>query len=159
MATITKGPNPANNIGATPWGNSSSLRYNVATNAAGAVVGSDKSAAVAIGDKVRIGLIPAGLALEDFLMTISDAFTASSTAKFGFEYVDGVDSTAVPQDDDYFAAAGTSLAATGVVRKATPTRPVVLPKDAWLIMTTAGAAFAEVANLDIVLSVSSVGIA
>ncbi|MEN6584425.1 MAG: hypothetical protein ABFE02_00045 [Sulfuricella sp.] len=159
MATITKGPNPAHNVGATPWGNTQTLRYTLTTNASGAVEGSNSSAAVGIGDKVRIGVIPAGMSLLDFAMVISDAFTASSTAKLGFEYVDGEDVTAVPQDDDYFVAASTSLASTAVMRKSTTTAPVVLPKPAWLILTNAGAAQAAVGRLDVLLTLGAEGIA
>lgn len=159
MATITKAHNPRVNVGATPWGNAHGLQYTLATNAAGGAIGADSAAAIAIADKVRLGVIPAGVSLLDFVATISNAFTASVTCKIGFEYVDGVDVAAVPQDDDYFAAAGTSLATAAVIRKSTTTAPVTLPKDAWLTLVTAGAANAKAARLDVALVVASEGTA
>ena len=69
----------------------------------------------------------------------------------GFEYVDGTDSTAVPQDDDYFCAA-TTAASTAVLKKTNAAvQPLTLPKDAYLIITNAGAAQAAAGRLDILL--------
>ena len=159
MATITQKFNPRLNVGATPWGNNHGLKYTLETNAAGAVVNSNSAAAIAIGDKVRIGVIPAGTSLLDSLVILSVAMTASVTGKIGFEYVDGVDSTAVPQDDDYFMVAGQSLATAARLRNATTNAAVTLPKDAWLILTTAGAANAKVSKLDFILFGGSEGTA
>ena len=108
------------------------------TNSSGVYVDSDTTTAVGNGDKVRVGVLSAGMRLHDALAIVSDAFRASSTAKIGFEYVDGVDSTDVPQDDDYFFAA-LALDAAGRTRAAnTGVRPVTLPKDAYLIVTNGG---------------------
>ena len=159
MATITQKFNPRLNVGATPWGNTHGLKYTLETNAAGAVVNSNSAAAIAIGDKVRIGVIPAGTSLLDSLVILSVAMTASVTGKIGFEYVDGVDSTAVPQDDDYFMVAGQSLATAARLRNATTNAAVTLPKHAWLILTTAGAANAKVSKLDFILFGGSEGTA
>ena len=159
MATITQKFNPRLNVGATPWGNTHGLKYTLETNAAGAVVNSNSAAAIAIGDKVRIGVIPAGTSLLDSLVILSVAMTASVTGKIGFEYVDGVDSTAVPQGDDYFMVAGQSLATAARLRNATTNAAVTLPKDAWLILTTAGAANAKVSKLDFILFGGSEGTA
>lgn len=158
MPTITRKVNPRNQVGATPWGNSHKLQYPLRTAANGGAIDADSSAPIAIGDKVRLGRIPAGSLLADSLMVISTAFTAAVTANIGFEYIDGVDSTAVPQDDDYFAAAAV-LSSAALLRKTTPTMPVTLPKDAWLIATFAGANNAKVARLDMVLSLASEGVA
>ena len=82
------------------------------------------------------------------LAIVSDAFTAATTAKIGFAYVDGVDSTSVPQDDDYFFLAG--LATNALVRTRstnTGVAPITLPKDAYVILTNAGAAHASVGVL------------
>ena len=66
MATITqKNHNARNNVGATPWGNAHGLHYTLQTAANGSVVGGDSAAAVASGDKVRIGVIPGGSNLLD----------------------------------------------------------------------------------------------
>lgn len=153
MATITK-KNAKNllQIGGVPFGNLTGLHYTFETNSSGYYVDSDVPAtAVAIGDKIRIGVIPAGFQIWEYWANISDAFTASSTFKIGFEYVDGTDSTAVPQDDDYFCAA-TTAASTAVLKKTNDAvRPLTLPKDAFLIITNAGAAQAAAGQLDILV--------
>ncbi len=159
MPTITQKFNPRLNVGATPWGNAHGLKYTLETNASGAAINSNSTAAIALGDKVRIGVIPAGTSLLDSLAILSVAMTASVTGKIGFEYVDGVDSTAVPQDDDYFLAAGQSLATAARLRNATTNAVVTLPKDAWLILTTAGAANAKASKLDFILFGASEGVA
>lgn len=148
MATITKkSVNDASvRLGATPWGNMAAFTYQLKTNAAGAVIGSDasQSGPTASGSVIRVGVIPAGFKLVDFKAAIATALTATVTLKVGFEYVDGVDSAAVPQDDDYFAATGTATT-VGVVRQATANAQVTLPKDAYLIVTTEVAANAKAA--------------
>lgn len=141
-----------------PYGNSFVQKAVLETTAAGALVSGDNGATpLAIGDKVRFAVIPAGTELNDALAIVSTAFTAATTAKIGFEYVDGVDVAAVPQDDDYFFAA---LATNAVGRtRATNTgvRPVTLPKDAYLIATVAGAAHAKAGALDLIIEGRIVG--
>jgi hypothetical protein len=152
MATVTKKKvlNQAT-FGGTPYGNLSVLSFNLTTNASGVYVDSDQATAIAIGDKVRLGVLPAGMKLMDALFIVSDAFTALVTADIGFEYVDGVDSTSVPQDADYF---GTAIALNTQGRYPADNAavaPVVLPKDAYLIVTTAGANCAAVGVADILI--------
>lgn len=152
MPTITKKRIAQDNQpGGAPYGNATALPFSLVTNATGAVVNSDTATGIALGDKVRIGVLPAGMRLDDALMIVSDAFTALVTAAVGFEYVDGVDSTAVPQDVDYFAAAVTLHTAGRFMASNAAVRPVTLPKDAYLIVTTAGAANAVVGVVDIVV--------
>lgn len=151
MATITKKNVRKLQQYAAPQGNAWKDRFTFATNASGVFVDSDVAAAVGNGDVVRIGVLPAGLELHDALAIVSDAFTAVSTAKIGFAYVDGVDSTAVPQDDDYFFAA-LAYNAAGRTRAAnTAVAPVTLPKDAFLIVTNGGAAQAAAGILDVIV--------
>ena len=157
MATITqKNHNARNNVGATPWGNAHGLHYTLQTAANGSVVGGDSAAAVASGDKVRIGVIPGGSNLLDSLAVVSVGMTATITGNLGFEYVDGVNDADVPQDDDYFGAA-LNLATAARLRNATTNAPVTLPKDAYLILTTAAAANAKASRIDVVLTVASEG--
>ena len=158
MATITKKTAFDRAMNGAPYGDLTALVFRMQTNASGVLTGGDATAAIGDGDVVRIGKIPAGTKLLDSVVTISDAFTASSTYKMGFQYVDGVDVTAVPQDDDYFTAASTALSSVAVQRKATTTAPVTLPKDAYLILTNAGAAQAAVGILDAVIIGQVVGI-
>ncbi|NMG71831.1 hypothetical protein [Parazoarcus communis] len=151
MATITKSDKDARvRLGSTPWGNLSALRYHFSTNAAGAVIGSDTAAAVASGDKIKVGLLPAGFRIVDSLIIIATAMSASVTAKVGFEYADGVDVTAVPQDDDYFGAA-LVMSSAARLRNATANPSAVLPKEAWLTVTTGGAANAKASAVEVVV--------
>lgn len=158
MATITKKFNPRVSVGSTPWGNAHGLLYTLATAANGGAVGADSPAPIAAADKVRLGLIPAGSTLLDSQVVVSTGMTASITGSLGFEYADGVDVAAVPQDAAYFGA-GLNLAAAARLRNATSNKPVTLPKDAWLVLTTAVAANAKAARIDVVLDVACEGTA
>lgn len=159
MATITKKRlQDANNF-ASDCGNSVVQVYSLVTNSSGAVPGSDSASAIGNGDKVRIGILPAGLRLDDALFLVSDAFTALVTADIGFEYMDGVDSTDVPQDADYFGTAITLHTQGRYPADNAAVRPVVLPKAAWLILTTGGAANAAVGVLDVIVHGEMVGVA
>ena len=160
MATITKKNLRNERSHAGAFGNRWSQIYSFDTNSSGYFVDSDlPGAVVAITDTVRIGIIPAGVRLSDALVIISDPSAASVTYKLGFAYVDGVDSTAVPQDDDYFVVAGTA-ASTAIrqVANNTAVRPVTLPKDAYLIWTNAGAAHSAAMNVDVVVQGTMVGV-
>ena len=136
-------------FGGVPYGNTTSKSFNLTTNASGAAVNSDSAAAIGNGDSVVLGLLPAGMVLQDAIATVSDAFTALTVGKLGFAYTDGVDSTEVPQDDDYFFAAATlTLHTAGTYRKVVATAPVRLPKDANLVLISSGAAHASVGVAD-----------
>lgn len=149
MATITKKKVlNQKQFGGTPYGNKATLEFNLTTNAIGAFADSDVATAVQSGDKIRLGVLPAGFRLEDSEVIVSDAFSASVTANLGFEYVDGVDSAAVPQSATYFGSA-LALSSAARLRNATTNAPVTLPKDAYLILTTGGAANAVVGVADI----------
>lgn len=152
MATTTKknahnSPDPG--FGGVAYGNVFTLKFDFDTDSNGYFLDSDKPAtAVANGEVIVLGVIPAGTRLLDCKVFVSDAFTGSSTGKLGFKYKDGTDVTAVPQDDDFFFAA-TSIASTGVIRKTNVTPPVTIPKDAYLILTNEGAAQAAAGVMDI----------
>ena len=150
MATITKLgiPDPSNQLGAAPYGNLTAFRYVLKTVASGAVEGGDSAAAIASGDTVKIGLLPAGFRLIDSEIIV----------KTGFAYADGVDSTAVPQDDDFFGT-GLTVAAAGRLRNATSNASVTLPKEAWLTLTTAVAANAKASELEIIVFAINEGVA
>lgn len=148
MAKITRKTAAARQFGSAPYGNLTALYYQVATNATGAVIESDSTSAVASGDVIDLGPIPAGIRLDDVLVTVSTAMSASVTGKLGFAYADGVDVAATPQNDAYFFAA-TSLASAAIIRKTATTAPIVLPKEARLILTTGGAANAKASLIDV----------
>lgn len=143
----------------TPYGTSTTLHYAVTTTPSGAVVGSDSASAVASGDVVRMGIIPAGMRLDEAKVLVSTGWTATMTAKLGFAYVDGVDSTAVPQDDDYFGSGITIAAAGRYAASNTGVRPVVLPKDAHLILTAGVTNNAKASQTDVLVNVTNVGVA
>lgn len=151
MATVTK-KNVKNlrSMGGVPYGNAWKNQFTFETNASGVFVDSNQATAIAIGDVVRIGVLPAGLAIHDSLSIVSDAFTALTTADVGFAYVDGVDSASVPQDAAYFND-NLVTNAVGVTRKTGTKAPVTLPKDAYLILTNAGAAHASAGVLDVII--------
>lgn len=141
MATITKKyAATARQFGGVPYGNATSLQFTFETNGSGVFVDSDDTTAVVQGDIVRLGVLPAGMRLDDALAIVSDPFSTSVTHKIGFAYVDstaGADITAVPADDDYFYAA---LAVTAGRTRANNTgvTPIVLPRDAYLTMEVNG---------------------
>lgn len=150
MATITKLKVRNEPQWGDACGNAWAGKFRFETNASGYFVNSDvPAAAVGIADVVRIGILPAGLDIHESIQIVSNAFTATSTFDIGFAYVDGVDSSAVPQNAAYFAD---NLATTvGITRKTAATAPVVLPKDAYLTILNNTAAQAEAGVIDIMI--------
>ena len=136
--------------GFTPYGNVTTLRATLETNAAGAVINSDSQAAVAVGDVVILEKLPEGFVLEDAQAIVSTAMTAASTGSLGFLYVDGIDSEDVPQDAAYFGA-GLNAAAAARLRTTSAKAPVRLAKEAYLVWTHAGAANAKASRIDVIV--------
>lgn len=152
MATITKKKLASvAQFGGTPYGNKSVLSFNVTHNSSGVWTDGDATAAVTTSDSLRIGILPAGMLLQDALAIVSDAFATSTTCKVGFEYVDGVDSAAVPQDADYFFAALAVNAAGRTRANNTAVAPVTLPKDAYLVLDWDGANSSAAGVLDLLI--------
>lgn len=151
MATVTLKQVQKRQFGGfTPYGNVTSLMFALATAANGAAVGADSSAALAAGDVVDLGPLPAGMRLDDASLFITTGMTATITGSLGFKYEDGVDSTAVPQDAAYFGA-GIDLATAGR-KRATGSKLVTLPKPARLILTTAVAANAKASDIKVLVT-------
>jgi hypothetical protein len=149
MATVTKKyTRMALNMSGSPYGNLSVLPYKLETNSSGVCVDSDQATAIINTNVVRMGRLPAGAFLYDSIMTVIGATNGSVTGKLGFEYVDGVDDSAVPEDDDFFNAAK-SLASIAMFRKDVGTKPVKLPKEAWLILTIGGADINEASEIEV----------
>lgn len=123
--------------GNSPYSNSFVESFQFITNSSGHFVNSDVPAtAVADGQVIRLGKLPAGLELHSAILSVSDAFTASTTCSIGFAYVDGVDDTNVPQDVDYFLSAGAALSSIAMLGSSNAAvSRVTLPKDAYLILT------------------------
>lgn len=153
MATVTKNQILNGSMyGGKPEGNDAVHQFTLLTKANGAIDGGDQATALAIADIVRFGVLRRGFLLQDALLIISTGFTASVTGKIGFAYADGVDDAVVPQDDDYFVVAGAALATPARTRaNNTAVIPVTLPKDAYIILTVAGAANAKLARLDLLV--------
>lgn len=153
MATISKKQlKQQRQYGGKPEGNHGVRQFTLKTTATGAVEGADSAAAIGIGDVVRIGVLARGLQLQDALAIVSTGMTASVTGKLGFAYVDGVDDATVPQDDDYFLVAGAALSTAARLPANNPAVfPVTLPKDAYLILTAAGAANAKASRIDVLV--------
>jgi hypothetical protein len=136
--------------GFSPFGNVTSLQFQLVTNADGSPKGSDHSAALAVGDVVDLGILPEGMRLEDATLFVAEGMTATVKGKLGFVYEDGQDSAEVPQDDAYFLAAGSDLATAGRLR-ADGSKLVVLPKPARLVLTLSGAANAKASEIHAVV--------
>ena len=150
MATVTLKRTGLRQFGNTvPYGNLSTFKFALATNASGAAINSDSSAAIGIGDVIDLGELQEGLTLEDAMIIVTTGMTATITGSLGFKYEDGVDSSDVPQDAAYFGS-GLNLATAARVRAA-GTKLVTLPKPARLILTTAVAANAKVADIKVVV--------
>lgn len=152
MTTITKKKIASSNqFGGAPYGNLSVLQFNITTDANGVYVDGDAAAAPTAADELLIGILPAGMKLMDALMIVSDAFTATATAKVGFRYVDGVDVATAPQSATYFTAA-LVLNAVGRYKADNNTvAPLTLPKDAYLVIDWDVATNAAVGVADILI--------
>ena len=136
--------------GMAAYGNVTTLRATLETNAAGAAVRSNSEAPLDVGDKVYLQVLPEGFRLEDLQTIVSVPLTAAVTGSLGFEYTDGVDSPDVPQDAAYFGA-GLVLNAAGRLRTTSAKAPVTLAKEAYLVLTIAGAANARVGRVDVIV--------
>ena len=137
--------------GAVPYGNLSTLAFQLVTTAAGIAVDGDSLTALAAGDVLDLGPLPEGFRMNDSTVVISTGLTASVTGSLGFKYEDGIDSAAVPQDAAYFGT-GIALAAAARVRNASSKALVILPKPARLILTIAGADNAKASKVDFIIN-------
>lgn len=136
--------------GFTPYGNVTTIRATLQTNATGAAINSDSAAAIGVDDVVVLEKLPEGFLLEDAQVIVSTPMTATATGSLGFIYADGVDSTDVPQDAAYFGT-GLNSDAAGRIRTASTKAPVRLAKEAYLVWTQAGAANAKASRIDVIV--------
>lgn len=151
MPTIKISQFRVGQFGTAPYGNLSVLPFQLKTNAVGAVVNSDTSTGVAQGDKIVLGCLPAGMRLDGCVAIVSTALSAGVTGSIGFEYEDGINSAAVPQDAAYFGA-GIALHTAARLPNASSKALVILDKPAYLILTTAGAANAKAGLIDVLVT-------
>jgi len=110
------------------------------------------TAAPKIADKVYFGIIPAGVRVYGVVLKHHAAGT-SATAKLGFEPMEGDAPTA---DDDYWAAAGTSVVAAGVITSTAS--PITFDRPVKIVLTAAGADFASGA-MSVVVTGKTIGVA
>ncbi len=151
MATVKlNSSNYSRQFGNIPYGNVTVLAFSLATAADGSALNADSADPIAQGDVIDLGPLPAGMRLDDAQVLVATGMTATITGKLGFKYEDGVDSTEVPQDDDYFGT-GIDLASAGR-KRATGTGLVVLPKAARLILTTAADDNAKASDIKVLVS-------
>ena len=136
--------------GFTPYGNVTTIRATLQTNATGAAINSDSAAAIGVGDVVVLEKLPEGFLLEDAQVIVSTGMTATATGSLGFIYADGVDSTDVPQDAAYFGAS-LNAAAAGRIRTASTKAPVRLAKEAYLVWTQGVIANAKASRIDVIV--------
>lgn len=129
-------------------GNQTVLRFNVTTNSSGVWIDGDTATAPAATDELLIGILPAGMRLDDALMIVSNDFTAATAAKVGIRAVDGV----TTQDDaDYFTA---SLVLNAIDRYRADNKavaPITLARDMYLVMDWDTATNAVAGVLDILI--------
>jgi hypothetical protein len=149
MTAVVTRKNINNNVPFTAaYGNETRLTFNLTLATGGIWLDSDHTDAIQIADTLVLGKIPAGFEIHDCLVTISDAFTGSSTCSIGYKYCDGVDATPA-EDAAYFVPATQALSSTAILRKTGIKAPAKLPKDAYLTLLWAGAAADAVGVLDI----------
>ena len=142
--------------GFTPYGNVTTIRATLQTNATGAAINSDSAAAIAVGDVVVLEKLPEGFLLEDAQVIVSTGMTATATGSLGFIYADGVDSTDVPQDAAYFGA-GLNAATAARIRTASTKAPVRLAKEACLVWTQGVIANAKASRIDVIVHGERIG--
>lgn len=152
MAKVTLSQDRVRQFGgaAGAYGNVTTLRFPLATNAAGGAANADSAAALAIGDVVVLGTLPGGMRLDDASVFVTTGMTATLTGSLGFAYADGVDDASASQDAAYFGA-GLDLATAGRVR-AKGAKLLVLAKPANLILTTAVVKNAKASQIDVIVT-------
>ncbi|MGE8688621.1 MAG: hypothetical protein ACN6PJ_15875 [Achromobacter sp.] len=110
-------------------------------------------AAAAIGDKIYLGVIPAGVVVTAVRL-ITDAAGAGVTLDLGFEPYDASDG---PLADLDAWLAGADVAAAGIVES--EAHPITFKRPVKLIATVAGAAFTGTPRLTALINGQMVGVA
>lgn len=147
MATITVSDVTVDHaLPGVPYGNLTVLPFSF-TTLAGVLTLSDDATAVVHTDKIIMGTIPKGFKVYSVTVGATAALgAATSTFDVGFEYVDGVDVTAFPENVDEWVDAQANTTIFQALGNECPV-PQALSKDAYLIMTINTAAFATTGGL------------
>lgn len=129
-----------------PFGNLTVLPFKI-TFLEGVLTDSDTATAVVHTDTIVMGTIPAGfIAHQAFIRSTAALGAATSTLDIGFEYVDGTDVTAFPENIDEWADAQANTAVFNVMGNTAPV-PKAFSKDAYLIATVNTAALLTTGSL------------
>jgi hypothetical protein len=125
--------------------------YKLQADSSGILTESSASAALAIGDKIRVAFLNEGFEVTDAAALVSTAAGQEVTASIGFEYVDSLDDSSYPQSATAFFSA---LALNSAARTRTTSTKVIkpLPKPAYLTVTIAGAALSSALVAQITLN-------
>jgi len=147
-------------LGGVPFGNLTVLPF-IATFLEGVWTLSDDATAVVHTDTLVLGKIPKGFKILAAEISVNAALgDTNSTLTIGWEYVDGVDVAAPNAEDaDYFTAAQANTAAFSIRDNNLATKPVTLPKDAYLTVLVNTAAFLTTGSLTGDLIINVFGIA
>lgn len=157
MAQVTLKGQPHRTFGDNvPYGNSTTLAFTLKTNSDGAAINSDSKEKLSAGDVVVLGVLPAGMRLDDASVLVKTGMTATITGSLGFAYEDGEDESDAPQAADYFGS-GLDIATAGRVR-ATGNGFVTLPKPALLILTTAVADNVKASEINVLVNGVNTGV-
>lgn len=108
-------------------------------------------ATAVIGDTAHIIRLSKGIIVDDCIV-YSGAGPASSTLKAGLVDVDGT-----ARDDDFFFAATSIASAAVLLRKTNPTPPLLLEKDAFVVLALAGANLAATLAITMLVKYRVVG--
>lgn len=103
------------------------------------------------GDKLYLGIIPAGVRVDDFALIYDDAGT-SVTCKVGYEPLD----TLPAASDAYWIAASYDIA-TAAGRKDSTSHPIVFENPVKIVLTVAGANFTGTPSITAVVKGEMVG--
>ena len=140
-----------------PFGNLTVLPFTI-TFLEGVLTLSDTATAVVHTDTIVLGTIPKGFEVHQaFIRSTAALGAATSTLDIGFEYVDGVDVTAFPENIDEWADAQANVAIFSVPGNTAPV-PQALSKDALLIATVNTAALLTTGSLTGSIIVNLLGI-
>lgn len=159
MSTITLKTQSSRQFGqgCPQYGNAAVLLYGLSTNATGGANDATSSAALAVGDVVELGILPAGLRLDDAKIIVNTGLTTGVTGSLGFLYEDGVDDAKAPQDAEYFGT-GIVLSAAARLSAAGTSKLKTLQKPAKLVLTITGADNAKAGELTVLVSGEFVGV-
>lgn len=132
------------------FGNTTTLKYALTTAANGGAVGANSAAPLEVGDVVDLGPVPAGMRLDDAVIVISTAMSATVTGSLGFVYEDGEDDADVPQDAAYFGS-GLALSSAARLRTSSSKALQAPAKPARLVLTLSGAANAKASKIEVLV--------